>query len=360
MLAVAAGCGSPGVPEPPSLELARPVRDLKAFRKGDEVHLNWSVSTETTDHHIFRHAGAMQICRGLGQALHTCGTPVTEQTTPTLSDSQKSGKVHNHSAGRSPNPQASYTDHLSPTLEMQSPASNLVYAVNILNSYGKSAGLSNQVRVPSAPTLPAPSGFGAKLTSQGVNLTWTPVSVPPEIPKLRYAYRIYRRDGKTGNDSIAGEVPVMGTTTPNLLDTSFVWEETYDYRATVVTFIEDPSALEQVEGEDTSSLRIVAHDIFPPATPTGLEAAYSGPGQRPFVDLIWNASSEPDFAGYNVYRSETNSQVTKINNDLVKVPAFRDSSVVPGHKYSYSVTAVDVRGNESPASEKSSENVPAM
>jgi len=36
---VAIGCGSPGVPLPPSLELARPVTDLRAARKGNPLNL---------------------------------------------------------------------------------------------------------------------------------------------------------------------------------------------------------------------------------------------------------------------------------------------------------------------------------
>jgi hypothetical protein len=44
---------------------------------------------------------------------------------------------------------------------------------------------------------------------------------------------------------------------------------------------------------------------------------------------------------------------------LVNTPAFRDSNVVPGHSYFYSISAVDVRGNESSRSEEASETVPA-
>ena len=81
MLAVIAGCGSPGVPQPPELELARPVRDLRAVRKGNEVRLTWTVPGETTDHRAFRHAGPTQICRSVGIAAHEC-SPVAELPTP--------------------------------------------------------------------------------------------------------------------------------------------------------------------------------------------------------------------------------------------------------------------------------------
>jgi hypothetical protein len=42
-LAVLGACGSPGEPLPPSLELARPVSDLRALRKGNTVILTSSI-----------------------------------------------------------------------------------------------------------------------------------------------------------------------------------------------------------------------------------------------------------------------------------------------------------------------------
>ena len=238
------------------------------------------------------------------------------------------------------------------------PASNLIYAVNVVNSYGRSAGLSNQVQVPSAPTLAPPANLSAHLEPEGVRIEWSAVLPPREISGVRYAYRVYRRDAETNKDSVAGEVHVAGDSNPNLLDTGFEWEKTYDYRVTVVTVVDRPDGPEQVEGEDTSSIRVVAHDVFPPAKPTGLQAVFSGPGQKAFIDLIWAGNSETDLAGYNVYRWERGFIPMRMNFELVRAPAFRDSSVVPGHEYFYSISAVDARGNESARSEEAAETVP--
>ena len=358
-VALLASCGTPGIPEPPSLELARPVRDLRAVRKGNEVHLAWSVPEETTDHQTFRHVGPTRICRNVGSFLHGCGTPVVELPTPKAESKQRSV----FSRRRAPKsqkpvpPQTAYTDQLSPSLQMQSPTSNLVYAVSVLNSHGRSAGLSDQVQVPSAPTLPPPENLRARLTAEGVLLAWNAVSAR-EIPGLHYAYRVYRRDVQTNKDSVAGEVPVSGEANPTLLDTGFEWEKTYEYRLTVVTVVEQASGAAQVEGDDSSPIQVMAHDVFPPKPPTGLQAVFSGPGQKPFIDLVWGGNTEADLAGYNVYRHEAAGESVKINTELVKTPAFRDSDVVPGHQYFYSISAVDVRGNESPRSEEASETAP--
>jgi fibronectin type 3 domain-containing protein len=61
-----------------------------------------------------------------------------------------------------------------------------------------------------------------------------------------------------------------------------------------------------------------------------------------------------------VYRREEAATPVKINSDLIKSPAFRDTNVVPGQMYIYSVSAVDLRGNESPRSEEANETVPAQ
>jgi fibronectin type 3 domain-containing protein len=85
---------------------------------------------------------------------------------------------------------------------------------------------------------------------------------------------------------------------------------------------------------------------------------FSGPGQKAFIDLVWAPVADVDLGGYNVYRREAGTAAVKVNVALVKMPAFRDGNVMAGKDYSYSVSAVDVRGNESARSEEAGEAVP--
>jgi fibronectin type 3 domain-containing protein len=127
----------------------------------------------------------------------------------------------------------------------------------------------------------------------------------------------------------------------------------------VVTVVSEPGKPEvEVEGDDTRTVPVFAHDIFPPAVPTGLQAVFSGVGQAPFVDLVWSPGTEADLAGYNIFRHEEGTQPVKLNTQPEKTPAFRDSKVQSGKKYFYSVSAVDERNNESAKSEEASEQVP--
>lgn len=360
LTAFGSGCGTPGIPESPSLELARPIRDLKAVRKANEVHLSWSVPEETEDHRNFQHAGPTRICRSVESPMRDCGTLLVELPPQKPTSQGVSSRRRVPKSQQAIPQQETYTDQLSPSLELQSPTSSLSYAVIVLNSYGRSAGLSNQVQVPSAPTLVAPANLAAHLSAKGVELTWNAVPLPPTISGVRYEYRIYRRDATTGQDLVASELAVASDANPSFLDTGFAWEKAYDYRVTVVTVVDHPDGPEQVEGDDSSSVRIIAHDVFPPATPTGLQAVFSGPGQKPFIDLIWAGNGETDLAGYNVYRREAARQPQRINTELVKTPAFRDSDVLPGHEYFYSISAVDAQGNESPRSVDAAETVPKV
>ncbi len=346
---ILASCGTPGVPLPPSLELARPVTDLRATRKGDKVFLTWSPSSQTIDRRNLRHSGPTQICRNIGSSMPDCGNVVFQ--------------VEFSKTPAAKNAKASYTDTLPPKLESEHATSNLFYAVNVQNSFGRSAGLSNQVSVPAAPILPPPADFKAELTSDAVRLSWNPVAPALDVAGLRYSYRVFRRDNATSTETVAGELPLDSKSSPGLLDRAFEWEKTYSYRATVVTLIAQPGRGEQqVEGEDTPPVTVAAHDVFPPATPAGLQAVFSGPGQKPFIDLLWTPNSEADLAGYNVYRRDKDAQAakaTRINSQLVLSPLFRDFQIPPGREYFYSVSAVDARGNESLRSDQSSEAVPA-
>lgn len=341
-------CASIGPPQPPSLELPKPPLDLRAARKGDRVILTWTIPTATTDRKTIRVLGATEICRGAPD-LKECGTPVGKTTTPVPQHATQSKKQK---------VEGSYTDPLPPALLSDSPDASVSYAVEVMNRDGRGAGLSNQVRVPALRSLPAPQDFRAQVTSQGIVLSWTN-RLPPQTSNLRYLYRVYRREESAAQATRAGELQGGIEARITLTDSNFEWEKTYEYHAHAVTIIAEPNKPEvQVEGDDTPDVKVFADDVFPPAIPSGLQAVFSGPGQQPFIDLVWAPVADVDLAGYNVYRHEEGMPPIMLNTELVKTPAYRDANVVSGKRYIYSVSAVDLRGNESAKSEETSEAVP--
>lgn len=354
--AVLVSCGATGVPIPPALELAKPVSDLRAARKGDRVYLAWTVPARTTDRQIVRHPGVTRVCRSLKVAVSDCKNPVVEippahLPVPASKPDQK--------GAASPKVQASYTDILPTELQEQDPAAEITYAVSVQNDRGRSAGLSNQVEVPSAPTLPPPNHFRAEARSDGVQLSWECAPATTASDSIGHKLRIYRREQGKQADAKVSDANLTDCAQTEFLDQTFEWEKRYDYRATMVTVVSQPGKPEvEVEGDDTPTVPVFTHDVFPPAVPTGVQAVFSGVGQAPFVDLVWSPDAEADLAGYNVFRREEGGQPVKLNSEVVKAPAFRDSNVQSGKKYLYSVSAVDERNNESARSEETSEQVP--
>lgn len=357
-----AGCAQTGPPLPPSLELPKPPSDLRASRKGNRVTLSWSEPLLTTDRQGVRFIGPTLVCRSSESEITVCRTPVSTLPAPAVSNLPQKSTSGQKSVSASPLPQT-YVDTLPITMQQQDPTAEIIYAVEVLNRNSRGAGLSNRVHVPDIVTLPPPGDLSAQLTGEGVKLTWTNPQAPANPPDVQTRYRIYRREEKSGDngsnrDTVAGEVPVDGSGREHFTDSTFEWEKTFLYWVTPVTVLNRTGGEIQVEGDDSQDVRVVAHDVFPPGVPSGLQAVYSGEGQKPFIDLIWAPVTDADLAGYNVYRSEENGGALKLNTEPVKSPSYRDNTVVSGKNYTYTVSAVDVRGNNSPRSETTTESVP--
>jgi hypothetical protein len=346
------GCASIGPPMPPSLELPRPPADLRAARKGDKVTLTWTIPPRTMDRQRVRYLGKTRICRSLDPTLTVCGRPVGEAVPPADFASRKTA------AGQKLT--ATYIDALPLDLRVRNIFGSATYAVEVSNADGRAAGLSNQVHVPLAETLLAPTDFSARVAGQGVVLTWTGTIMSPPSPNpIRRSYRVYRRAQSSQQQVLVGEREAGIEKDFSITDQSFEWQKTYYYRVTTFTVIAQPGKPEvSIEGDDTPEVKVFADDVFPPAVPSRLQAVFSGPGQQPFIDLIWAPVTDADLDGYNVYRHEEGTAQIKLNSEPVRIPGYRDVQVVSGKKYFYSVSAVDLRGNESARSDEASESAP--
>ncbi len=343
----AGGCGAPGVPMPPSLALPRRVDDLVAVRKGGRVVLTWTEPTETTDRQNIRRQGDILVCRAIGVF------PMKECT---VVKRLRPEDLHSISPLAGRRSRVMFEDALNARIE--SPTQFATYTVEVENRREKSAGLSNQVRVSLAPALPAPSDLRAGVTAQAVVLGWSAPLTLPAAANLEFSYRVFRKLANAPDYTLIQELPAKpGRQTVG--DHSFEWEHAYDYKVTSVTHVRLPGGESmEFEGDDSPVVHVFTRDIFPPATPTGLQAVFSGVGQKPFIDLTWAPNTESDLAGYNVFRNEPGEKPRRINRELVKAPSFRDEDVLAGHRYIYSVSAIDERGNESPRSETAVESVP--
>ena len=362
-------CATMGPPQPPSLELPKAPLDLRAVRKGNHVTLSWTIPTVTTDRQAVRSVGPTRICRGLTAVLTECGTPVGEAAP---------AAIHATASSKRPKQNASYIDTIPADAGDANPGGQFTYAIEVLNAGGRGAGVSNSVHVPAVPTPPPPK-LAARVTGAGIVLTSDDLPHDAADAQVKHLYRVYRRQE---GDTHSVLVEEDKTDQSEIVDRSFEWEKTYVYRATMVSVLGSETqgctptaastrapgnlqahasadcAVVKVEGDDSPEIKIFADDIFPPAVPTGLQAVFSGPGQQAFIDLIWAPVTDVDLDGYNIYRHEEGAAAVKVNASLVKSPAYRDAAVATGKNYFYSVSAVDVRGNESARSEEAGEAVP--
>ena len=341
------GCGVPGAPLPPSADIPRFVGDLKAVRKGDAVTLTWTTPTETSDGELIRKPGKMLVQRAVrsGPNSDLVFQTISElPLQPTLKESRGD--------------QATAKDNLTNVLHSGG-ADFAVYMVLAQGHNGKSFGLPNRVSVPLVPNLPPPQKISATPVPTGIMISWESSGPAPTTAntQTQYVYKIMRRLQGAKEPVVVTQVKANDPAN-NFTDTGIEWEKSYQYWIVPVTLWQDGNRKGEIEGDDSPVADVLAHDSFPPAVPTGLEAVYSPAAQNSFIDITWTANTEPDLAGYNVYRHTGNEQPVKINSELVKTPRFADPGVQPGMKYFYSVTAVDLRGNESGKSEETSETVP--
>lgn len=347
VLAALLGCGVPGAPLPPTADIPRFVGDLKAVRKGDTVTLTWTTPTETSDGELIRKPGKMLVQRALrlGQSSELTFQTISEvPLQPTLKD------------GRAE--QATATDTLTSLLRPGG-ADFAVYTVLAEGHNGKSFGLPNRVSVPLVPNLPPPQKISANPVPTGIMINWQQSGSVPATAnsQTQYAYKVMRR-------LLGAKEPVLVTQLKaddpanSFTDTGIEWEKSYQYWIVPVTLWQDGNRKGEIEGNDSPVAEVLAHDSFPPGNPSGVEAVFSAGAQNSFIDITWTANTEPDLAGYNVYRHTGNEQPVRVNSELVKTPRFADPGVQRGLKYFYSVTAVDLRGNESGKSEETSETVP--
>ena len=340
-------CGTPGAPQPPSLNLAQPVSDLKAVRNADEVELTWTVPTETTDGAKFRHRGETKVCAAVDQPRIDQCAPLTTLTTPA---DQKTASV----AIKLPPDKSASTDYIT-------------YAVQVDNDRGRNAGVSNQVQVPTAAVSSLNGAPLIRLTPDAILVT---ANITPRNESIEQTLEL-RRSEKTGatQESVVARrvlelAELSGAANIELRDDTFIWERTYEYRIAITASTKVPNG-ETVTFDAALSnpQELFAHDIFPPATPSGLQAVFSGTltGQPPAIDLTWTPDVDRDLAGYFVFRrlqQEPASAAAKLNAQPVKAPAYHDTAIAAGNTYVYSVSAVDERGNESQRSEEASEQVP--
>lgn len=124
-------------------------------------------------------------------------------------------------------------------------------------------------------------------------------------------------------------------------------------RCYVVRRVEMASAV-AMESAASVPTCVTMVDTFAPAPPKTLQSVASGNA----VNLIWEANTEADLAGYEVLRGEApGDTLAPLTKAIVTEPSYVDGSARRGRPYVYEVVAVDKAGNRSAPSNRVEDTV---
>src|SRR5262249_39542986 len=201
------------------------------------------------------------------------------------------------------------------------------------------------------PLLAAPGAPRAGATPSwdetSVTIAWNPpAAATDEAPGV--LYNVYGGASRSGNAAAAAAPDPLN---PNPLEeTTFTHagaepgkEQCFVVRsvATVGTAT--------IESAPSDPICVTPKDTFPPAAPKSL-AAVSDVGA---VNLVWDANSESDLAGYIVLRGGApGDNMQPLMRDPIKENRYVDRTVTGGMTYVYTVVAVDKAGNRSTPSNR--------
>lgn len=326
-------------PQPPSLKLPEPVTDLQAQRTGNLVALHWTMPRRTTDKVLLVGDQKAQVCRQLqtGQCVKV-GTALF-----------------------APESTATFTDSLPAELTSGSPRL-LTYKVDLLNRSGRSAGPSNPaITVAGAVPLPI-SGLRAQAQPEGILLSWTRQDTQQKTVTTIRIHRTLIEKSNPKSTTHKSTLPAKqvlefsGSDKGRVLDSDAALDHTYAYTVQRVAKLTLQGTSVELDGDLSQTVTIDARDVFPPATPRGLQAVADPEGHA--IDLSWQPNIESDLTGYTVYRHEAGAPPVRISPPAQAAPSFRDTTPQPGHTYAYSVSAVDRDRNESPRSAEVEETLP--
>ncbi len=302
-----AGCGYIAEPLPPLANIPGRVTDLIAVQRGGRLLVQFTVPPLTTEGMTIK--TPLQLDLRVGPAPQPFQKESWAAGARKIREGQATGGIARYEI-----PAAEWT------------GKEVVLGVRAIGVNGKTSSWSNFVAVPVVAPPGVPSDVRADNTSEGVRLSWSGIGTQ---------YRIFRRAGDEPYQPVA-IVPQSPWT-----DTTTTFGQRYRYQ---VQTIVKPAENREAESELSAEVAITPVDRFPPATPAGLHAA-EAPAS---VELSWDRNTDPDLAGYRVYRSVAGGPPEKIAD--TRIPSYSDRSVERGKSYRYEVTAVDEAGNESPHS----------
>ncbi len=311
---VMAGCGYPGDPLPPALNIPVRIEDLRAVQRGPRLLVHFTAPRMTTDKLALKAPPPVELYAGRrGEGEFNADTWAAGAEILT----------------REPTEEAELTLEL-PAAKWA--GGEVVLGARAIGPTGRRSPWSNLVSLWVIPPLGRPEGLRGSATEQGVSLEW-PEGDAPSGRK----WRIYRKAPSEEDFTLAGTAEE-----PSWLDRAVTFGQRYSYAIQTLA----PAGDSEAESELGAPFSIEPRDTFPPASPAGL-TVIAGVNT---IELAWERNLEEDLAAYQVWRAEGDGELIRLG-DPVSTLSFSDSALESGRRYRYAVTARDTAGNESARSE---------
>ena len=347
-----AGCGLAANPQPPTLWLPEPVKNLTAVRVGDQLELHWTMPRHTTDQVELKGPQRARVC-------WADGLKTTQHLDLKTCHADGDGEFP-------PDKPASFTAQLPAELNSGAPR-GVSFFVELENRAGKTAGPSNAAWVATGAAPPAVTGLRLETEADGVVVRWQAAAPEPGmVMRLHRTLVTQPKAPKPSEENGAPppqeqtlEVELSRSDAGGALDRDATLDHVWRYTAQRVLEINVDARALEIAGVASEPVTIDAKDVFPPAVPAGLTAVVDE--QAKAIDLSWTPDTAPDLVGYFVYRQDVTAAtgwVRVSGTTPVVPPSFDDRNVVPGHRYAYAVSAVDRDGNESARSGPVEEGLP--
>lgn len=341
------GCGKTGPPVAPERRLPVAVSDLSGVIEGQALVLAWTGPGTRVDGSRLKDLTLFRIYRreeaGDGEpksAILSWGKVVGYDELATIRLASPAPAVVEGSRVTWTDPAKLAVGH------------RYVYVVTAVDSIGRSSAPSARLVVRFLAAPRPPEGLTAKAGEGQVRLAWAPPAALVDGSALPgpLSYEVLRAPSADGPFVPATPEPVP---TPDFTDRGLTNEQPYYYRVRAVR----SEAGTRARSEPSQIATATPAKVTPPSPPKNLVAVPSLDAVR----LAWDASPEPDVAGYLVYRAVApGADFVRLTPTLITRTTYTDRTVERGKTYLYVVTAVDraSRPNESARSASARATVP--
>ncbi len=387
---VSAACGKKGPPLPPLVKLPAAPADFRAERRGDRVDLAFTVPAANTDNtrpaNLAR-VDVYAITSGepvppeqiVKRGVRVASVPVKAPRDPdaTIDEDEPAADLEplegtgldqgaparvaealtaaafepaSRTDGGDGGGSSTMVPSAGPLLPPPQTALTRTYVSVGLSTRDKRGPFSKTVPVPLVPAPPVPPPPTISYDEQSITVRWAPIEgrVPIQREAARgelastpigaaappLAYHVY--------DAAAGTVPVRLTAKPvsgtSFSDARLAWGAERCYIVRSVEIVGDAA----IESDARPPVCETLRDTFPPAAPTNLQSSPLDGA----INLIWDANSEKDLAGYIVLRGPVGGALEPVTDAPLQVTTYLDR-VPAGARYVYVVKAVDTAGNVS-------------